>query len=139
MDVSNGWWWSLGTAAAVGGVAGGWLTFNLAQYRHSRELLRATDTLQKQNATLAEQLRSAQGRTQIELEQLRQSHKRQRAAAPGAPDAPDASAEQAEQRLVAAYDELDRLRRQVAAEGPQSVSPELTDGFAATRPMYDCM
>ena len=136
MGVNNGWWWALGAAAALGGVAGGWLAFELARLRHGRALKRATENLQKQNATLTEQLRSSQARTQIELEQLRQSHKRQRAPAQGRPDA---TAAQAEQRLVAAYDELDRLRRQVAGEGPQSVSPELTDGFAATRPMHDRM
>ena len=136
MDVSNGWWWSLSAATALGGVAGAWLMHKMAQFRHRRDLQRATETLKKQNATLAEQLRIAQARTQIELEQLRQSHKRQRAPAEAASDVAERPAEQ---RLIAAYDELDRLRRQVAKQGPQTVSPELTDGFAATRPMYDRM
>ena len=135
MDVSSGWWWSLGAATALGGVAGAWLMHKVAQFRHSRDLQRATDTLKKQNATLAEQLRSAQARTQIELEQLRQSHKRQRAPAEGASDVAERPAEQ---RLIAAYDELDRMRGNHSAD-PDTGSAELSDGFAATRPMRDGM
>lgn len=136
MDMSNGWWWSLGTAAALGGVAGGWFMVRIKQFQHGRDSQRAIDSLQKQNATLAEQLSSAQTSAQIELEHLRQSHKRQRAPAQSGPDAAGA---QAEQRLLAAYDELDRLRRQIASDGPQTVSSELNDGFALTQPMYDRM
>ena len=80
---------------------------------------------------MAEQLRTAQSRAQADLEQSRNVFKRQLAAAAAEPRA---ALERTEERLKAAYAELDRLRRMGA---PDTGSAELTDGFAATRPMRD--
>ncbi len=134
MDANAGWW-LVGAAASVGAVAGGWVMLRIARFRHGRALLRATDALHKQNAALTDQLRAAPARAQAELEQLRQAHKRQLQAAQAEPQAATA---RAEQRLVAAYEELDRLRRQVAGVG-STVPSDLGDGFAPTRPMRDGM
>ena len=62
------------------------------------------------------------------------SFKRQLAVAA---DEPRAAAARAEERLRAAYDEMDRMRRD--GKPPDTTSPELNDGFAATRPMRDGM
>ena len=134
MDTNAGWW-LIGTAGVVGAVVGGWVVQRIARFRHGRALLRATEALQKQNAALADQLRAAQARAQGELEHLRQAHKRQLLAAQAEPQAATA---RAEQRLVAAYEELDRMRRQLAGTANTERS-ELGDGFAATRPMRDGM
>ena len=132
---ANTVWWLVGSAGVVGGVLGGWVVHRIARFRNNRALLRATDTLQKQNAALTDQLRAAPARAQAELEQLRQAHKRQLQAAQAEPQAATA---RAEQRLVAAYEELDRLRRQVAG-APNTEPSGLGDGFAPTRPMRDGM
>ena len=130
---TNGWWWLVAAACVAGGVAGAWAMLRLARFRHGRAMVRATEGLQKQIAALTDQLRAAQARSQSELEQLRQSHKRQLLAVQAEPQA---ATTRAEQRLVAAYEELDRLRRQVA--GSAHTEPaDLGDGFAATRPMHD--
>jgi len=134
MDANTGWW-LIGSAAVVGAVLGGWVMLRIARFRHGRALLRATDALQKQNAALADQLRAAPARAQAELEQLRQVHKRQLQAAQAEPQAATA---RAEERLMAAYEELDRLRRQIAG-APNTEPSDLGDGFAATRPMRDGM
>ena len=134
MDANTGWW-LVGSAGVVGAVVGGWVVQRIARFRHSRALLRATDALQKQNAALADQLRAVPARAQAELEQLRQAHKRQLLAAQAEPQA---AATRAEQRLVAAYEELDRLRRQLAGAAHTEPS-ELGDGFAPTQPMRDGM
>ncbi len=134
MDANTGWW-LIGSAAVAGAVLGGWVMLRIVRFRQGRAVLRATDALQKQNAALSEQLRTATARARAELEQLRQAHKRQIQAAQAEPQAATA---RAEQRLMAAYEELDRLRRQVA--GAANTEPsELGDGFAATRPMRDGM
>jgi hypothetical protein len=73
-------------------------------------------------------------RAQTELEQARNSFKRQLAVVA---DEPRAAAARAEERLRAAYDELDRLRRSGAP--PDTATAELSDGFAATRPMREGM
>ena len=101
----------------------------------SRAAARDPGALQKQNAALADQLRAAPARAQAELEQLRQAQKRQLLAAQAEPQA---AATRAEQRLVAAYEELDRLRRQLAGAAHTEPS-ELGDGFAPTQPMRDGM
>jgi molecular chaperone GrpE (heat shock protein) len=134
MDASTAWW-LVGLAAVLGAVIVGWVVQRIARFRHGRAVLRATDALQKQNAALADQLRAAAARAHADLEQLRQAHKRQLQTAQAEPQAATA---RAEQRLVAAYEELDRLRRQVA--GAANTEPsDLGDGFAATRPMRDGM
>jgi hypothetical protein len=92
---------------------------------------RVTEELQQRNAALAEQLRTAQVRAQADLEQSRNSFKRQLAVMAAEPRV---ALERAEERLKAAYAELDRLRGKGA---PDTGSAELTDGFAATRPMRD--
>jgi|GEM_PF-1582195 len=132
---ANAWWWLVGSAGLVGAALGGWAVQRIARFRNSRALLRATDVLQKQNAALADQLRVAAARARAEVEQLRQAHKRQLQAAQAEPQAATA---RAEQRLVAAYEELDRLRRQVAG-APNTEPSGLGDGFAPTRPMRDGM
>ncbi len=135
MDVNTGWWWPVGSAAIVGAAMGAWVMQRIARFRHGRALLRATDALQTQNASLTDQLRAAPARAQAELEQLRQAHKRRLQAAQAEPLAACA---RAEQRLMAAYEELDRLRRQVAG-APNTEPSDLGDGFAPTRPMRDGM
>ena len=134
MDANAGWW-LVGMAGVVGAVVGGWVMQRIARFRNGRALLRATDALQKQNAALADQLRAAPVRALAELEQLRQLHKRQ---LQGAQAEPQAATLRAEQRLMVAYEELDRLRRQLAGAGNTERS-ELSDGFAPTRPMRDGM
>ena len=89
---------------------------------------------QRQTA-LAEQLRTAEVRSQADLEQSRNSFKRQLAVMAAEPRA---ALERAEDRLKAAYAELDRMRGNHSA-GPDTGSSELSDGFAATRPMREGM
>jgi molecular chaperone GrpE (heat shock protein) len=127
---SNGWWMLLGLASLLGAFAGGMLVMRLARVRHAAHLRHTTDELQKKFAATIDQLRAAHVRAQTELEQVRNAFKQQLAAAT---DEPRAAAARAEQRLRAAYDELDRLRRE--AKPDDTARAELSDGFAATRPM----
>ncbi len=125
-------WESMVVAAAAfaaGGGVGGVLAWRAAQSRFVSKLSRTADELKHQHASEAEELRSAQTRAQAELVQARTLFKRQLASAA---EGPRAAALQAEERLRAAYDELDRLRRETdrAAKGREG-----NDGFAATRPM----
>jgi multidrug efflux pump subunit AcrA (membrane-fusion protein) len=129
---SDGWWMLAGLALIVGAVAGGFTALRVARARHTAQLRRATDELQQKFSATIDQLRAAQVRAQTELEQARHSFKRQLDAAL---EEPRAAAVRAEERLRAAYDEMDRLRR--AGAPPDTGSAELSDGFAATRPMRE--
>ena len=124
------WWVLIGAALVLGAVAGGWSMLRYARARFNVQLRSATEELRQRNSALAEQLRTAQVRSQTELEQTRAGFKRQLDSAAAEPRA---AAARAEERLLAAYAELDRLRRGGAATGPA----ELSDGFAATRPMRE--
>jgi len=128
---TNGWWLLIGLALVAGVVAGAWATLRVARIRFDKQVRRVTEELQQRNAALAEQLRTAQVRAQADLEQSRNSFKRQLAVMAAEPRV---ALERAEERLKAAYAELDRLRGKGA---PDTGSAELTDGFAATRPMRD--
>jgi ElaB/YqjD/DUF883 family membrane-anchored ribosome-binding protein len=99
--------------------------------RFDAQLRHATEELHQRNAAMAAQLRTAQTRAHADLEQSRNSFKRQLAVMAAEPRA---ALERTEERLKAAYAELDRLRGKGA---PDTGSAELTDGFAATRPMRD--
>ena len=131
---TNGWWMLVGLALLVGAVAGGWLTLRFARTRHASALRKANDELQQKFSSTIDQLRAAQVRAQTELEQARNSFKRQLAVVA---DEPRAAAARAEERLRAAYDELDKLRR--AGAPPDTGTSDLSDGFAATRPMREGM
>lgn len=129
---SNGWWILVGVALVVGFMAGAWMAWRIARVRQASALRGQNDELQQKFAGTIDQLRAAQVRAQTELEQVRNSFKRQLAAAA---EEPRAAAERAEERLRAAYDELDRMRR--GSKPPDTASADLTDGFAATRPMRE--
>jgi uncharacterized membrane-anchored protein YhcB (DUF1043 family) len=131
---TNGWWVLIGAALLAGTAAGGWLAMRFARARHAAQIRKANDELQQKFSATIDQLRAAQVRAQTELEQARNSFKRQLAVAA---DEPRAAAARAEERLRAAYDEMDRMRRD--GKPPDTTSPELNDGFAATRPMRDGM
>ena len=124
----------MAAALVIGMSAGAWLTLPFTRSRFEARLRRVTEELQQRHAATAEQLRTAQARAQTELEQSRNSFKRQLAAMAAEPRA---ALERAEDRLKAAYAELDRLRGKGAEA--DTGSAELTDGFAATRPMRDGM
>jgi len=126
---TNAWWVQIVIALVFGAVAGGWVTLRFARLRFEKQLRRATEELHQRHAAVSEQLRTAQARAQAELEQSRNSFKRQLAVMAAEPRA---ALERTEDRLKAAYAELDRLRGTAA---PDTGSSELTDGFAATRPM----
>lgn len=131
---TNEWWVLLGVALLLGGVAGGWFTLRLARTRFDVRLRRAVEELHQRYATATDQLRAAQVRAQTELEQARNSFKRQLAVVA---EEPRAATARAEERLRVAYDELDRLRRE--GRPPDTATSELSDGFAATRPMHEGM
>jgi len=124
------WWMALAAAVLVGAAAGFWAATVLAQRRLKAQVRRAAEALRQQHGSVVDGLRGAQSRAQAELEQTRAGFKRQLDAAAAEPRA---AAARAEERLLAAYAELDRLRR---GGGPTSPA-ELSDGFAATRPMRE--
>ena len=128
------WWILVVTGLMLGTVAGGWVALRLARSRFDAQLRKATDEVSQRQTAMIEQLRSAQLRAQSELEQTRSSFKRQLASMTAEPRA---ALERAEGRLKAAYAELDRLRG--SGNAPDSGMAELTDGFAATRPMHKGM
>jgi hypothetical protein len=130
---TNAWWVLVGGMLVIGVIAGAWVTLRFARKRFDAQLRRATGDMHQRHAALAEQLRSAEARSQAELEQSRNSFKRQLAAIAAEPRA---ALERAEDRLKTAYAELDRLR---GHPSPDTGSAELSDGFAATRPMRDRM
>ena len=129
---SNGWWIVVGLALVAGFIGGGWAAWRFASVRHASALRKANDELQQKFAGTIDQLRAAQVRAQTELEQSRNSFKRQLAVVA---DEPRAALARAEERLRAAYDEMDRMRR--GGKPPDSASADLSDGFAATRPMRE--
>ena len=124
------WLMALVAALLLGAGAGFWGATGLARRRLKAQVKRAADTLRQQHSVVVDGLRGAQSRAQVELEQSRASFKRQLDVAAAEPRA---AAARSEERLLAAYAELDRLRR-----GGDPTSPaELSDGFAATRPMRE--
>jgi len=130
---TNGWWLLASTMVLLGAAAGAWLALRVARRRFDERLRRATEDLLQRNTTMAEQLRTARVRAQTELDQARDGFRRQLAALAAEPGV---ELERSEQRLKAALAELDRLRGKAASDsGPG----DLTDGFAATRPMYDSL
>lgn len=129
---TNGWWMLAGVALLVGAATGGWLTLRVARMRHAAQMRKANDKLQQKFSATIEQLRAAHVRAQAELEQARYSFKRQLAVVA---DEPRAAVARAEDRLRVAYEEMDRMRR--GGTPPDTASSELTDGFAATRPMRE--
>lgn len=131
---TNEWWVLLGVSLVLGAVAGGGFMLRSARARFDARLRRAVDELHQRYAATTDQLRAAHVRAQTELEQTRNSFKRQLAAVA---DEPRAATARAEERLRAAYDELDRLRR--GSRPPDTSTSELSDGFAATRPMREGM
>ena len=127
---TNTWWLLVGAALILGAVAGGWGALYVMRTRFSAQLRRATDELRQRNAAMSEQLRTAQVRSQTELEQARNTFKRQLADLAAEPRI---AQERTEARLKAAYAELDRLRK----AGVDTAPTDLSDGFAATRPMRE--
>ena len=129
---TNGWWMLTGIALLAGAIAGAGLTLRIARVRHAAQMRRASDDLQHRFAASLDRSRAAQARAQAELEQTRAAVRRQLAVAL---EEPRAAAARAEERLRAAYVEIDRLRR--ASPPVDGVHAELSDGFAATRPMHE--
>ena len=132
---TNDGWILMAAAFAGGALVGGWSVFEIAKRRVESRLRRLRDELKLKHSANAEQLRAAQVRAQSELEQLRSSVKRQVAVAS---DEPRAAATRAEERLKAAYAEIDRLRGAIIPTADAG-GAELSDGFAATRPMGEGM
>jgi hypothetical protein len=130
---TNGWL-IVGLTLLLGAVIGGMGSFRFARMRYAKRMRRVVDDLLQKHASTAEQLRTAQTRASAELEQVRSAFKRQLAAAA---EEPRAAVSRVEERLNAAYAELDRLRAGVGL--PDTSPAELSDGFAATRPMREGM
>lgn len=128
----NMWWVWVAGALAAGAIGGGWLALRIAMERQRKAMHRRAEEMHQKYVGTIEQLRASQVRAQSELEQARASFKRQLAVVA---EEPMAAVARAEERLRAVYDELDRLRRGPAAA--DSSHAELSDGFAATRPMHD--
>ncbi|MES2993914.1 MAG: hypothetical protein V4844_20995 [Pseudomonadota bacterium] len=133
MTAEDGGLW-IGLGLVLGAIAGSWVTLWILGARHAAALRRLRDDFQRQSDAVVDQFRIAQLRSQTEIEQLRQTGRRQLATASAEPQAALA---RAESRLRAAYDEIDRLRRDKAHE--TTIPSDLGDGFAATRPMVDGM
>lgn len=131
---TNAWWMLVGLALLAGAAAGGWLTLRVTRVRHASQMRKANDDMQQDFSATIDQLRAAQMRAQTELEQAHNSFKRQLQAVA---EEPRAAADRAEERLRAAYDEMDRMRR--GGNLADTASSELSDGFAATRPMREGM
>jgi hypothetical protein len=126
--------WVVGVSGVlvVGAIVGSWLVSRVAARKQEARLRRRTDEIQQKYTATIDQLRADQSRAQTELEQARGAFKRQLAVAA---EQPLAAVKRAEERLREAYDELDRLRR--GKDDRDSMSADLTDGFAATRPMHN--
>lgn len=131
---NSGWWLGVALGGGIGTVVGLLLGWLLARRRHAEQLQVATDEMAKKLAFGADQVRAVQARSQADLDHARAGFKRQLAAAS---EAPVVAMKLAEERLRAAYDEIDSMRR--AALAANTGSSELSDGFAATRPMRDGM
>ncbi len=131
MTAEDGGLW-IGLGLALGAIAGSWITLWILGARHAAALRRMRDDFQRQSDAVVNQFRIAQLRSQTEIEQLRQAARRQLAMAG---EEPKEAAARAESRLRAAYEEIDRLRRIKALD--TTIRGDLSDGFAATRPMVD--
>ena len=131
MTTSN-FWAMLVLAALAGAALGSGLTWRVAQRQLASRLKVTATELKHLHASEAKELRAAQTRAQSELEQARASFKRQLASAA---EGPRAAALKAEERLRAAYDEMDRLRRESSRAAKADSDSDSNDGFAATRPM----
>ena len=129
---TSSFWGMIVLASLIGAGLGAALAWRAARSRFRARLAVTAQELQHQHASVTKELRAAQARAQTELEQARQSFKRQLASAA---EGPRAATMMAEERLRAAYDELDRLRRQAT----RLAKPELetNDGFAATQTMAE--
>ena len=132
--MNNAGWMGMALGGVMGALVGLLLGWLLARRRHVEQLRVASNETAKKLAFGADQVRAVQARSQTDLDQARAGFKRQLAAAA---EAPVAAMRQAEERLRNAYDEIDRMRR--AALAADTGSSELSDGFAATRPMRDGM
>lgn len=131
---SNEWGLLVGLAFVLGAIAGSWLTLGVLGARHAAALRRLSDEHQRQSDAVVDQFRAAQLRSQTEIESLRQSSLREIA---NAGDEPREATARAEARLRAAFDEIDRLRRNMTAD--TTIRADLGNGFADTRPMMDGM
>lgn len=125
-------WGSILLSCLAGAGLGSALTWRAAQRSLTIKLNRTASDLQQRHADEAKELRAAQARAQSELEQARASFKRQLSSAA---EGPRAAALKAEERLRAAYDEMDRLRREASRVSKVESDADSNDGFAATRPM----
>ena len=125
------WWGLVAVALCVGAALGAGLALRLIRPRHAAQLRSAGEDLQQRFTATIDQMRTGQVRAQTELEQVRGGVKRQLATAT---EELRAATVRAEERLRAAYEELDRLRRD--GNSADTVNAEL-DGFAVTRPMRD--
>jgi Tfp pilus assembly protein PilE len=128
------WWMLVGVALVIGAAIGSWLGMRSARAGSDSRLRRAIEDLEKKHAAASGQWRANQARAKTELEQAQASFKQQLAAVA---DEPRAALLRAEERLVAAYAEIDALRRGGAAS--DTAPSEFGDGFAATKPMRDGM
>lgn len=126
------WGASIGLALVAGVVAGGWITWQISRLRHASQSRRELGEMQRKYGSTIDQLRAAQVRAQTELEQAKNSFKRQLAVVA---EEPRAATARAEERLRAAYAELDRVRGD--GQNRDTLATELSDGFAATRPMRE--
>ena len=126
-------WWLEGIAAVLLGVVIGCaFTAYRARQRFEGRLRRTANELLQRHSIVADELRSSLLRAQTDLELARNEFKRQLATTL---EEHRATASKIEEHLLAAYDELERLRATV--RGSPSAGPEHSNGFAATQPMVD--
>jgi len=126
-------WWLQGCAAAIlGALAGIWVAWLVLHRRFDAQLRRNADELLQRHATSADQLRNSQLRAQTELELARSEFRRHMSQASQEHGTAKAKLEE---HLIAAYDEVNRLR--ASTRVTDAAPTELTDGFAATQPMVD--
>ncbi len=131
----NGWWMLIGVplAMALGAAAGGWFTFRTARVSFDARLRREVVELQQQQAATADQLRAERVTAETDLVQARIAFNRQLATAA---QESRAAVARIEERLRVTRDDPDGERR---GSPPDTATAELSDGFAATRPMRDGM
>jgi molecular chaperone GrpE (heat shock protein) len=125
-------WLPAVAALLVGAIVGWWVALRIARQRFDAQLRRTADEWLQRHAASADLLRTSQLRSQTDLELARHEHQRQLAAAAAEHSA---AAARIESHLMASYDEIDRLR--AAERAARSGGRDVTDGFAATRPMDD--
>jgi hypothetical protein len=113
------YWIPVAAAFALGVALGAAVAQRIARGRFAEEMMQVTEELSSKHANTAAELRSARARAQNEIELARLSFKRQLASAG---DGPRAAVLEAEQRLVAAQQELERLRRE-AVPPPKAAKP----------------